>query len=265
MGMALRQKRKMVVHIHGGVFLTHYKEASFFFKWILKKVARWNVPFIVLGENEKNIIEQSLEIKRVFLLPNCVDLQDAESFKRVYNVSKPLIIGYIGRIAETKGMMYLLQACRELKTKQVPFIVHLAGAEEVEDSFLPLFDSYLGCQFIYSGIVSGEKKNDFLKSLDIFVLPSYFEGLPMSLLECMSYGVVPVTTNVGSIGDVVEDCKNGLFIKVKDTDSIVDVLTKLNNDRELLSRLGGEARAIIFQNFNSHKYIQDLNIIYSMA
>lgn len=265
MGMAMRQKRKMVVHIHGGVFLTHYDEASFFFKWILKKVFRWNVPFIVLGENEKNIIKQSLKTKKVFSLPNCVDLQDAESFKRIYNGSKPLIIGYIGRIAETKGMIYLLQSCRELKIKQIPFALKLAGAEEVVDSFLPLFENYLGNQFTYSGVVSGEKKNDFLKSLDVFVLPSYFEGLPMSLLECMSYGVVPITTNVGSIGDVVEDCKNGFFIKVKDTESIVDVLTKLNNDRELLSRLGDEARATIFNNFNSNEYIQNLNIIYGMA
>ncbi|MCS2298362.1 glycosyl transferase [Bacteroides ovatus] len=159
MGIALQQKRKMVVHIHGGVFLTHYKEASSFFKWILKKVFSWNVPFIVLGENEKNIIEQTLKAKRVFLLPNCVDLQDAESFERVYNWIEPLNIGYIGRIAVTKGMENLLQACRELKAKQIPFIVKLAGAEEVKDSFLPLFDSYLGHQFIYAGIVSGEKKN----------------------------------------------------------------------------------------------------------
>ena len=198
-------------------------------------------------------------------MPNCVDLQDAESFERVYNWIEPLNIGYIGRIAVTKGMENLLQACRELKAKQIPFIVKLAGAEEVKDSFLPLFDSYLGHQFIYAGIVSGEKKNIFLKSLDVFVLPSYFEGLPMSLLECMSYGAVPVTTNVGSIGDVVEDCKNGLFIKMKDTDSIIEALTNLNNDREMLSRLGNEARATIFQNFNPHKYIQNLNIIYGMA
>lgn len=265
MGMAMRQKRKMVIHIHGGVFLTHYEEAPFFFKWILKKVFRWNVPFIVLGENEKNIIKQSLKTKKVFSLPNCIDLQDAELFKRVYSDSKPLIIGYIGRIAETKGMIYLLKACRELKNKQIPFVLKLAGAEEVGDSFLPLFENYLGNQFTYSGVVSGEKKNDFLKSLDVFVLPSYFEGLPMSLLECMSYGVVPITTNVGSIGDVVEDCKNGFFIKVKDAESIVDVLTRLNSDRELLSRLGDEARATIFNNFNPHEYIQNLNIIYGMA
>ena len=265
MGIALRQKQKIVVHIHGGVFLTHYEEASFFFKWILKKVFRWNVPFIVLGENEKIIIEQTLKAKRVFLLPNCVDLQDAESFERVYNLTKPLNIGYIGRIAATKGMENLLLACCELKAKQIPFTVKLAGAEEVKDSFLPLFDSYLEHQFIYAGIVSGESKNFFLKTLDIFVLPSYFEGLPMSLLECMSYGVVPVTTNVGSISDVVEDRKNGLFIKVKDTDSIVEVLMNLNNDRKILSTLGNKARSTIFQNFNPHKYIKNLNIIYEMA
>ena len=93
-------------------------------------------------------------------------------------------------------------------------------------------------------------------------MPTYFEGLPMSLLECMSYGIVPVITPVGSIPEVVVDGNNGMFIKVKDTDSIVEAIRKINSDRNLLNRLSVNARNTIFSKFSTLQYISQLNHIY---
>lgn len=259
---ALRRGHHMLVHIHGGVFLTHYEKAPWFIRWILRRVFAWPVVFAVLGESEKGIVEDKFNAKRVTVLPNCVDMSDATAYRRTVNREKPLVLGYIGRIAETKGMDYLLQACVQLKRRGVPFIMKLAGTEEVKDQFLPMFDSYLGNRFTYSGVVSGEKKNEFLRSLDVFVLPSFFEGLPMSLLECMSYGAVPVTTNVGSIGEVILNEKNGLIIKDHDAESIVEAVMRLDSDRYLLEQLGRGARETIFERFNPQTYISELNRLY---
>ena len=259
---ALRSGHPMLVHIHGGVFLTHYDGVPWFIKLTLRKVFAWKAPFVVLGENEKHIVEERFKANRVVSLPNCVDLTDAIAYQRAFNKDKPLVLGYIGRIAETKGMEYLLQACVQLKRRGVPFIMRLAGAEEVKDYFLPLFDSYLGARFVYSGVVSGEGKNGFLRSLDVFVLPSFFEGLPMSLLECMSYGAVPVTTEVGSIGEVVKNGENGLIIKDHNVDSIVEAVTQLDANRNLLEQLGSMARDTIFKKFNPQTYISELNHLY---
>lgn len=259
---ALRRGHRMLVHIHGGVFLTHYEKAPWFIRWVLRRVFAWPVVFAVLGESEKGIVKDKFNAKRVTVLPNCVDLTDATAYHRTVNRKKPLVLGYIGRIAETKGMEFLLQACVQLQRRGVPFTVKLAGAEEVKDYFLPMFDSYLGNRFVYSGVVSGKKKNEFLRSLDIFVLPSFFEGLPMSLLECMSYGVVPVTTDVGSIGDVVKDGRNGLIIKGHNAESIVEAVVQLDADRNLLEQLGGMAKETIFEKFNPRKYISELNRLY---
>jgi glycosyltransferase involved in cell wall biosynthesis len=127
---------------------------------------------------------------------------------------------------------------------------------------LPRFKQSLGDNFSYIGLVSGKSKCDFLRSLDVLVMPTYFEGLPMSLLECMSYGVVPVITPVGSIPEVVVDGNNGLFIKVKDTDSIVETIRKIDSDRNLLNRLSVNARNTIFSKFSTQQYISQLNRIY---
>ena len=138
----------------------------------------------------------------------------------------------------------------------------IAGKEQTEGEYLPQFDQWLGDSFEYVGLVSGQTKCDFLRSLDAFVLPTYFEGLPMSLLESMSYGKAPIVTPVGSIPQVVKDGENGIFVKDHDVDSIVDAIKRLSEDRTLLRKLGEEARKTIFSQFSPNKYIEKLNDIY---
>ena len=264
MRAALKNGNRMVIHIHGGVYLTS-ESIPFPFRQILKHVFSWHVPFITLSETEAETLRKRFHAKHVVSLPNCVDLKDAQTFRRKYKEdSIPLTIGYLGRIAMTKGMDYLLQACCMLKESQIPFCLKLAGAEEQEGQYLPQFSNRLGNQFVYSGIVSGESKNAFLQSLDVLAMPTFFEGLPMSLLECMSYGVVPVITPVGSIPTVVKDQQNGILIKVNDTQSIVDAITYLHTHRDRLEQMSKSARYYIYEHFSPESYIDKLNNIYEV-
>ena len=170
-------------------------------------------------------------------------MKDAQTFERKYkDDSTPLTLGYLGRIAKTKGMDYLLQACCILKEHHIPFCLKIAGAEEVEGQYLPQFSKILGNQFVYAGIVSGESKNAFLQSLDVLAMPTFFEGLPMSLLECMSYGVV----------------------KVKDATSIVDAITYLHTHRSELEQMSKSSRNYIYEHFSPDSYIDKLNNIYEL-
>lgn len=256
--------KRMIIHIHGGVFLSSNNIPKYL-KCILNKIFSLRVPFIVLSSLEKEKLQKKFNCKNIFILPNCIDLKDAANFKRNVNYHKTLTIGYLGRIAKSKGMDFLLQACIDLKKKNIPFFLHLAGQEEVKDQYLPLFKSYLQENFTYKGVIFNESKNTFLQEIDIFILPSFFEGLPMSLIECMSYGVVPITTNVGSISEIVQNNINGLFIKVKDSTSITDQISKLYSDRTLLNYLSTNAKNYIFRHFNQENYIKALNNIYSKS
>jgi glycosyltransferase involved in cell wall biosynthesis len=264
MRAARKNGNKMVVHIHGGVYLTS-ESIPFPFRQMLNQVFSWNVPFIALSETEAETLRKRFHAKHVVSLPNCIDLKDAQTFERKYkDDSTPLTLGYLGRIAKTKGMDYLLQACCRLKERHIPFCLKIAGAEELEGQYLPQFSKMLGNQFVYAGIVSGEDKNAFLKSLDVLAMPTFFEGLPMSLLECMSYGVVPVVTPVGSIPTVVTEGKNGMFIKVKDATSIVDAITYLHTHRSELEQMSKSSRNYIYEHFSPESYIDKLNNIYEV-
>lgn len=271
---ALNKGRKMVIHVHGGLFLTAPK-IPIFLKSILKWVFSWNVPFIVLSEGEKSILQERFGAKKVYVLPNCPSLPDnvtlADKDKAAMN--SPIILGYLGRIEPNKGMTELLEACKQLKNKGIDFKLRFAGKEQVEGEYLPLYTQSLGESFEYVGLVSGNSKDAFIRSLDMFVMPTYFEGLPMSLLECMGYGVVPIVTPVGSIPDVVrslipalpqrEGDENGVFINVKDVDSIVEAITMLYDDRTLLECLGRNAQKTINNNFSVERYVEKLNKIYN--
>lgn len=261
---AIKKSRKIVIHVHGGLLLTA-KRIPLYIKPILKWIFSRNIPFIVLSGMERNIVMQRFGAKDVSALPNCVDLTDAKAFAQEKVKDKrtlPLHIGYLGRIEPNKGMTELLKACMKLKDSGMDFRLSLAGKEQNEGEYLSEFKRQLGDKFCYEGVVSGQQKQDFLRRLDVFILPTYFEGLPMSLLECMSYGIVPVTTAVGSIPQVVKDGVNGLLIKVHDAESITEALRQLDENRDLLLKLGREARNTIFDKFSMEGYVKKLNDIY---
>lgn len=259
-GHAVRERRRMLVHIHGGLYLTK-KSRPWLINRLMHRIFSWRVPFVVLSEKEGNVVSREFGARRVEVLPNCVDLTDAQTFARVYRKGgEPLTIGYLGRIEPNKGMDWLLLACERLRREGVRFRLELAGKDE--GGYIDLFAQLLGECFHYAGVVSGEAKAEFLRSLDVFVLPSYFEGLPMSLLETMSYGCVPVTTPVGSIPGVVNDGTNGLFVKVRDEASIAEALSRLDTDRTLLRRIGEQARQTIFTQFSPQAYTARLNKLY---
>ena len=310
MHYALKRGYKMVVHVHGGLFLTAPR-IPFLLERILKWVFSWDVPFIVLSEGEKEILEKRFGAKRVEVLPNCPDAPKGNDTQSeiatirgcattihehgslrygagtydnlellnqrsdlnleptceasALNQRRALILGYLGRIEPNKGMTELLEALKKCKAEGRGFKVRFAGKEQTEGEYLPRFKEALGDDFEYCGLVSGETKREFLDSLDVFVMPTYFEGLPMSLLETMSYGAVPVVTKVGSIPTVVKDGENGLFVKVKDVDSICEALKKLDDDRVLLAKMSVEARRTIQENFSATKYVERLNAIYAQA
>ena len=262
MHAALKNGNKMVIHIHGGIFLTS-ERIPFPFLQLLEHVFSWEVPFITLSKKEAEILRDKFHAKYAISLPNCIDIGEAKVFEREYkDTDHPLTLGYLGRITKTKGMDYLLEACSILKKGNIPFSLKLAGAEEIEGQYIPQFNELLGNQFEYSGIVSGENKKEFLQSLDALIMPTFFEGLPMSLLECMSFGVVPVITPVGSIPTVVFDQQNGLFIKIKDSESIVKAITYLHNNRDYLIQMSQSSRNFIFEHFDPVTYIESLNNLY---
>lgn len=259
--VAQKLNMPIVLHIHGGNYIKE-RNRPWYIKKLLKNIFSWSKHIVVLGEEEKAILEEDFKMSNIVTLPNCIDLSVAKNFKRDIENKEILDILYLGRIEPNKGIDYIFEACKTLKEKGVKFHLNFAGKEETEGEYIPRFTETFGDNFTYHGIVSGDKKNDILKKCDIFLLPSFYEGLPISLLETMSFGQVPIVTKVGSIPTIVTNKKNGIFIEIKNNEDIVNSIIFLNKNKKIFMELSSRAKDTIINKFDDKKYIQSLNQLY---
>lgn len=255
-------RKRIVLHLHGGEFLMH-KKNPFWMNYLLKFMFSGNIPIIVLSPLEEKIIKQKGAGSNIFILPNCIGLEEAKEFEDVTINTDILKLLFLGRISSDKGIEFIYQSFITLKEKKIKFKFFMAGKGPEEKIFIKKFSDLLGNDFEFKGVVSGHQKTALLKECNVFLLPSFYEGLPMALIESMSFGLVPVTTNVGSIKHVITDGIDGIFVKSHSADEIAFAVEKISGDKEYLKELGHNARQTIFNKFNPDTYIMKLNEIYN--
>ncbi len=151
-----------------------------------------------------------------------------------------LRIGYVGRLEqEQKRIFDLVSILRRLNDRSVAFSVDIVGdgsqrgrlEREIQLSALPQSVRFWGW-------LGPEGVRERLRQLDVFLLPSAYEGLPVALLEAMGHAVVPVVTRTASgHPDLVQDGVNGYLVPVGDADAFADRATRIASDAELLCRL----------------------------
>ncbi len=253
---------RMIIHLHGGDYLM-CKKMPIWMKWILKWSFSGNNPKIVLSPLEEAELRQRLSISNLHVLPNCPDLTDATESNRTYTKQEILRLLYLGRITDEKGMEFIFNALKLLKSKGVKFKFVMAGNGPQEKLYVQKFTNLLGADFDFKGVVSGDKKTEVLKNCNVFLLPSFFEGLPMALLESMSFGLVPIVTDVGSIKHVITDGENGIFVNRYSSEDIVLAIEKLSVDKDYKHQLSRNARRYIFENFSPKEYIDQLIKLYN--
>ena len=254
----------MIIHLHGGVYLEQ-EDIPVWIKRLMIYILSGKEPKIVLSSAEKDLVTKKFQARNIFVLPNSIDIKAAKEFARKYPHKSTLKLLFFGRIVKTKGIEYIFQALEVLKERGVLFEFIMAGSGLDREEYVNRFSKLLGPNFRFMGVVSGNDKTKLLKDCDIFLLPSFYEGLPVSLLECMSFALIPLVTDVGSIKHVVMDGVNGIIIGKHSSKDIAEAIIKLMSDEVLREQLALNAQQFIFENFNPVTYIIDLNRIYKLA
>jgi glycosyltransferase involved in cell wall biosynthesis len=252
-------RRRLVVHIHGGEFITGAGIPVWLESVIAFTLAHG--PIIVLSQKEKAMLEKRVRNDQIFVLPNCVGVEEATVFQRPYGDDEPLTILFLGRIALSKGIDLIYQSLEILRYTGVTFRFVIAGTGPAQDRYIPKFRELLGTKFEFSGVVTGAAKIELLKKCNVFLLPSLFEGLPMALLESMAFGLVAITTDVGSISTVLKHGTNGILVDAQPS-AIVTAIERLSADRPYMQALSRNARWQILHSLQPEEYITQLNEIY---
>lgn len=226
-------KRKMVLHIHGGDFDSFYWEkcSNRQRRWVTEILNSVDV-IIALGEIWESRISRYCS-SEVRVVNNSVEVEEVN----LYNPTSRNVL-FLGRLEKEKGVVDLIEAAEIVIKEQEDIKFILAGNGNLGEVEKTILDKGIENNFMLLGWVDSSRVRELLKNSMIFVLPSYDEGMPMSILEAMSFGVPIVSTKVGGIPEMIKDGFNGFLVKpgeVQDLANYISYLSKNYNERIIIS------------------------------
>lgn len=172
-------------------------------------------------------------------------------------------IGAVARLVNVKNLDMLIDVARILSDRKMcDFKISVFGEGPLEESLQQKINRYGLSNTVY---LHGHCNNllPILKSLDVFVLTSLNEGLPMSLLEAMSVGTTPVCTKVGGMQEVIEDKKCGFLINSGSAEKFAEAIISLRENRKLRAFLGSNALNRIQDKYSIEKNVNRLIELYT--
>ena len=247
--------KKIVIYEHGGNFKAFYKGMNCRQQDKVKKTLNKADVFIVLSQEWKDFFSDIVTKIQIQIVHNAVPVPAKE--KRVYADHNIL---YLGRICADKGMKELLYAIDKVHTEVPDVHLYLAGnyEEKCWKSEVEKRSTYVTC----TGWITGSEKEKLMQdTCSVFVLPSYYEGQPMSLMEAMSYGLAPVTSNIGGVTEMMSEIE-GISVPVRDADALYDALLRIIPDTARKTALGKASRLKIINEYSIERTVDSLCRIY---
>ena len=225
---------------------------------------------VAVSEDLKQFLVKSTAIppERIRVVPNGINLnryltngEDATVRRELGIKAGSPVIGTVGNLFAVKGQIYLIRACR-IVAKTFPDFVLLVAGEGEELTVLQTEAHDLGIQENVKFLGFREDVPSLLQAMDVFVLPSLSEGLPLSVLEAQALQKPVVASDVGGVPEVVEDGISGFLVPPKNPQALADKILLLLRNTQLATDLGKEGRKRVEQAFSLEHMIQEYQSLY---
>lgn len=204
---------------------------------------------IVLSRGVQDYFESTYGRETRFI-PNGVAqpaIREAKGIRERFGLEKDSYILFLGRLVPEKGLRYLIEAFQQVQTEKK--LVIAGGASDTNDFLNELHEQAKGDdRIIFTGFVQGEILDELYSNAYVYTLPSDLEGMPLSLLEAMSYGNCCLVSDIAECTEVVED-KAVIFQKSSVTD-LWEKLQMLCDKPEVVACCKGEAAEFICRKYN---------------
>lgn len=257
--MARLMGRPYIVHLHGSEFMTFFdRECSPAQQRIVSRLFERSALVLALSDTWRDNVLRMAPTCRVEVLANAVAMPDLSRIRREPGRAPTVLC--LGRLGKRKGSFDLLEAFARLPDRNARLI--LAGDGDIERVREHARRLGLADRVSCPGWLSRDQTADALAAATVFVLPSYAEGLPMALLEAMSYALPVITTPVGGIPGVIRHGENGLLVEPGDVAGLTNALAALLADPAERARLGAATRLTVEQRFSQDAAIDRLAAVY---
>jgi glycosyltransferase involved in cell wall biosynthesis len=249
-----------ILHLHGAEFAVFYeKECGSWRKHFVRYVFDNVTRLVVLSSAWKTWVEAMSANPHVLAIYNPVLFPEKAND---WDKRKSGSILFLGRLGKRKGSYDLLDAAAQLAATHPGFRLLLGGDGELEQVRLRSSELGIADKVEFLGWVQGVDKERYLTESMIYVLPSYSEGLPMSILEAMAAGLPVVSTPIGGIPEAVTDGVEGFLVAPGDIAALSKSLKRLLADDGLAQRMGQAARKKVEMTFSSDAILPKLETLY---
>jgi len=214
------------------------------------KILKKSDLILCQGTYWKNFFTENfaLDEQKLVVINNCIDYKQFYK-KNLQEDEPPLSVLFMGWVDKNKGIFDLVKAMELLKDKNIrwKFAGDGIGMTELKEK---LKETGLAEKTDIYGWIFGEIKLKALQQADVFVLPSYREGLPNAVLEAMAAQTAVICSNVGAIPDLINQGENGFMVEAGDHLDLVNRITEIYQDRELRIKLSKNAHSTIKNSFS---------------
>jgi len=210
--------------------------------------AKYADEVIVLSKNVQQYFKDTYG-RDVTYIPNGVDkpeIREAKIIKEKWKLEKDSYILFLGRIVPEKGLQYLIDAYRQVDT--LKRLVIAGGASDTSEFMQDIMQKVKDDnRVIFTGFVQGKELQELYSNAYLYVLPSDLEGMPLSLLEAMSYGNCCVVSDIPECSEVVED--KAVIFKKSNIEDLKTKLTQLCNNPTIVKQYKNGLTDYIIQKY----------------
>ena len=253
--------RKAVLHIHGGSFKEYLASSPLRSKYIIAILKMADVV-ICLSEEWLMYFKTQVGLKNVVVLSNPIELPKLSNKQKEHERIELL---FLGAIVPAKGIFDLLEY---LSTNKY-FIsnrlrLHICGEGDKQQLDKLLQRHNIAEAVVKHGWVQNDLKSNLMNMMDVFILPSYVEALPMSILEAMSYGKPIISTRVGGIPSLVKEGYNGWLYNPKNIQVLDNIIEEIVTDKGKMKMYGQNSRTEALK-YDIQTIAKKLNSIYEQV
>lgn len=245
-------RKRVVVTVHGLDWQRDKWSEGFASKYIKlgeKMAVKFADEIIVLSNRVKKYFKDTYNRDTVYI-PNGVNtplIVDAKLIKKEFDVDKDGYILFLGRLVPEKGVHHLIEAFKNVKTDKK--LVIAGGTSDTDDYVESLYESEKDDnRVVFAGFQQGEMLKELFSNAYIYALPSLLEGMPLSLLEAMSYKNCCLVSDIDECTEVVSD--KAVVIKAGDVKALTLALQNLCDNEKLVKKYKETAQDYILNKYN---------------
>lgn len=252
--------KKVIAHFHAGDIDNYYPFQRKIGQKFIQTALGLSDCIIAVSKESARQLREITQSQNISVITNAIDISIFNGEKKLSTDVKHdgavrlLFVGAIGKLKGEKDLIRALAILRDGKPNlKVSFLGY--GAESLKE----YCDELEITDFVeYLGAVSMDERVRFFQQSDIFVLPTYAEAMPMSVIEAMAAGLPVISTQVGGIPELIEDGADGLLFTPGDVNALAEKISFLLNNKDARIRIGNKAKQKAREQMDFRLYVNKL-------